>query len=105
MPELIRKFPVEHITPKKPIKRLNLEYVVLSDRDTGNIVDLCKVTTISTANMGLLQLLKHQINLAFNPFYDIHLAYTSLRNQHIYDNPPMTRAMYKVVDLNDPYFS
>ncbi|MEI7718499.1 MAG: hypothetical protein WCI72_01410 [archaeon] len=54
------------------------KYVVLKNKKTGTVEDICEIGFISTGNMGQFDYLMHRINARLNPFYTGEVSYESV---------------------------
>lgn len=79
-------------------KSLRPKFIVLKDRKTGSIEDICRIERKSTGTMDGRKYFLHNLNVALNPFYSTETSYESITQDATYD-PRAARRFYRAVRL------
>lgn len=79
-------------------KSLRPKFIVLKDRKTGSIEDICRIERKSTGTMDSRQYFLHQLKVKLNPFYRGEISYESILTDVTYD-PHAARRFYSSVRI------
>lgn len=72
-----------------------LKYVVLRDKPTGKIEDICEISYRSEGTMSPARFILHRVNEMLNPFYSSEESYETIdpKSDNAY-NPKKAQAFY-----------